>query len=218
MLPYSSFRAAAAGRGVDVLMVEHRGVGLSRQDADGVDLPPEALTVSQVVDDLAAVLDDCGVDQAVVYGWSYGTYLAQRLGVRHPERIAGMVLGSVVLSAQDDQVVREFLRDLYWHGRSSQTARAAELMRRAVAAGVVPVETTGAVAQIVHEFAGPAALERLLRLRLDGRGRWIWNRVARLGADEITPAGRCSWSPTSSAGSRTASSATHPSRTVCRST
>ncbi|MGY2067038.1 alpha/beta fold hydrolase [Blastococcus sp. SYSU DS0619] len=186
VLPYSSFRASAAGRGVDVVMVEHRGVGLSRQDADGVDLPPEALTVDQVVDDLAAVLDDCGVDQAVVYGSSYGTYLAQGLGVRHPERVAGMVLDSVMLGAHDGQVVRESLRDLYWHGRSSQTARAAELMRRAVAAGVVPVETTGAVTQIVHEFAGPAALERLLRLRLDGRGRWIWNRLAHLGADEIT--------------------------------
>lgn len=99
MLTYRSLRSAAATRNLDLIMVEHRGVGLSRQDPNGTDLPPEALTVDQVVADLAAVLDDCGVDRAVVYGSSYGTYLAQGLGVRHPDRVAGMVLDSPILTS-----------------------------------------------------------------------------------------------------------------------
>ena len=185
VLPYAAFRDDGARRGVDVVMVEHRGVGLSRLDDEGHDLPPEAFTVDQVVADLAAVLDDCGVPRAVVYGTSYGSYLAAGLGLRHPERVAGMVLDSAVLSARDDQVARQTLRHLYWHGGSTDTVRAAELIRAAVDAGAVTVESTGAVAQLVHEFAGPAVLEELLRLRLAGRGRRTWERLATLGAQEV---------------------------------
>lgn len=152
--------------GLDVVMVEHRGVGLSRIDDDERDLPPEALTVDQAVGDLAAVLDDCDASSAVVYGSSYGAYLAQGLGVRHPDRVAGMVLDSVILTVDDDLVVRQHLRDLYWHGTEPETTTAAALMRQAVASGVVTAASSGAVAQVVHEFAGPATLERLLRLRL----------------------------------------------------
>jgi pimeloyl-ACP methyl ester carboxylesterase len=185
VLPYAAFRADAARRGVDVVMVEHRGVGLSRLDDEGRDLPPEAFTVDQVVADLAAVLDACGAPRAVVYGASYGSYLAAGLGVRHPDRVAGMVLDSAVLSARDEQVARQTLRYLYWHSRTADTARAAELMRAAVDAGAVTVESTGAVAQLVHEFAGPAVLEQLLRLRLAGRGRRTWERLATLGDQEV---------------------------------
>ena len=186
VLPYAAFRDDAARRDVDVVMVEHRGVGLSRLDDEGRDLPPEAFTVDQVVADLAAVLDDCGSPQAVVYGSSYGSYLAAGLGVRHPDRVAGMLLDSAVLSARDDLVVRQTLRDLYWHGGTAETARAAELLRAAVDAGAVTTESTGAVAQLVHEFAGPAVLEELLRLRLAGRGRRTWERLATLGDQEVT--------------------------------
>ncbi len=55
---YRGFRRRAAAEGLDVIMVEHRGVGMSRHDDRGADLPPEALTIDQVVDDVAAVLDD----------------------------------------------------------------------------------------------------------------------------------------------------------------
>ncbi len=54
---YQGLRRRAASAGLDVIMVEHRGVGLSRRDDSGADLPPEALTIQQAVDDIAAVLD-----------------------------------------------------------------------------------------------------------------------------------------------------------------
>jgi pimeloyl-ACP methyl ester carboxylesterase len=68
---YRAFRRHAAVEGLDVIMVEHRGVGLSRHDDAGRDLPPEALSIDEAVDDVAAVLDDAQVDQAIVYGTSY---------------------------------------------------------------------------------------------------------------------------------------------------
>ena len=43
-----------AAEGLDVIMIEHRGVGMSRHDDSGADLAPAALTIEQVVDDVAA--------------------------------------------------------------------------------------------------------------------------------------------------------------------
>ncbi|PRC49291.1 alpha/beta hydrolase, partial [Mycobacterium sp. ITM-2017-0098] len=103
---YRAFRRRAAVAGLDVIMVEHRGVGLSRHDDAGADLPSEALTVDAAVDDIAAVLDDAQVDKAVVYGTSYGSYLAAGMGVRHPGRVQAMVLDSPLLSADDIDIVR----------------------------------------------------------------------------------------------------------------
>jgi pimeloyl-ACP methyl ester carboxylesterase len=74
---YKGLRRRAATAGLDVIMIEHRGVGMSRHDDSGADLPPEALTIDQVVDDVAAVLDDAHVDSAVIYGTSYGTYIGR---------------------------------------------------------------------------------------------------------------------------------------------
>lgn len=190
VLPYRSVRRRAAARGLEVLMVEHRGVGLSRRDSDGADLPVERVTVQAAADDVAAVLDDAGVDRAVLYGSSYGTYLAQVFGVRHPDRVAGMVLDSPVLSVVDDlRAVRAHLRGLLWEGTEPATARCAALLRRLVADGTVPAEETGRVATAVYEFGGPELLERLLTALARGRGRRTWRRIAALGADEADGAG-----------------------------
>jgi pimeloyl-ACP methyl ester carboxylesterase len=44
--------------------------------------------------DVAAVLDELGVDRAVVAGYSLGGAVAQELWHRHPERVSGLVLAS----------------------------------------------------------------------------------------------------------------------------
>ncbi|MEV4105976.1 alpha/beta fold hydrolase [Nonomuraea sp. NPDC049649] len=66
VVPYRGLRKQAARRKLDVLMVEHRGVGLSRTDTTGVDLAVEQVTLENAADDLAAVLDAAGVERAVV--------------------------------------------------------------------------------------------------------------------------------------------------------
>lgn len=43
-------------------------------------------------DDVAALLDELGVDRCVVVGHSMGGYVAVTLAARHPERVAGLVL------------------------------------------------------------------------------------------------------------------------------
>jgi proline iminopeptidase len=176
---YRGLRRRAAAEGLDVIMVEHRGVGMSRHDDSGADLPPPALTIDQAVDDLAAVLDDAAVDKAIVYGTSYGTYLAAGLGVRHPDRVQAMILDSPLLSIHDIDAVRAALRTLLWDGASPETAELAQKVRRLVDDGVLTPAATQ-VAALVYGFGGAPLLDRQLDLLLEGR-TWLWTALNQFG-------------------------------------
>jgi pimeloyl-ACP methyl ester carboxylesterase len=179
---YRGLRRRAAAAGLDVIMIEHRGVGMSRHDDDGADLPPDALTVNQVVDDVAAVLDDANVDSAVIYGSSYGTYVAAGVGVRHPGRVRSMVLDSPLLSRHDIVIVRRAIRRLLLRGDSPETAPLAPKVRKLVGAGVMTASATQVVATI-YGHGGATLLDRQLDLLLDGRNMlwWAISRFATLG-------------------------------------
>lgn len=176
--PYRALRRRAAAAGFDVIMVEHRGIGMSRHTDAGADLPPEAITVAQVVDDIAAVLDDAGVHEAVLYGTSYGSYIASGFGVRHPDRIAAMVLDSPLLSTADIEVVRSAVRGLLWEGTDPDTADLAPKVRRLVAGGALATRG-GELAGLLYGFGGAALLDRQLDLLLRGR-TVVWSGLARL--------------------------------------
>ena len=185
---YRGFRRRAAADGLDVIMIEHRGVGMSRHDDDGADLPPDALTIEQVVDDVAAVLDDAQVDKAVIYGTSYGAYVAAGIGVRHPNRVHAMVLDSPVLSAHDIDVVREATRRLLWDGDDPETASLAPKVRQLVDAEVLTPHATQ-LAAAMYGLAGPVVLQRQLDLLLAGRS-WLWSgldQAARYVFDRKAP-------------------------------
>lgn len=179
---YKGLRRRAAAAGLDVIMIEHRGVGMSRHDDSGADLPPEAITVNQVVDDIAAVLDDAHVDSAVIYGASYGTYVAAGFGVRHPARVWAMILDSPLLSRHDIVIVRRAIRRLLLRGDSPETAALAPKMRKLVDAGAMTPAATQVVATI-YGYGGADLLERELDLLLDGRKLlwWAMSRFTTLG-------------------------------------
>lgn len=179
---YRGLRRRAAAAGLDVIMIEHRGVGLSRHDDSGADLPPRALTVNQVVDDVAAVLDDARVDSAVIYGTSYGTYIASGVGVRHPGRVHAMVLDSPLLSRHDIVLVRRAIRRLLLRGDSPETAPLAPKVRKLVDAGVMTAAATQVVATI-YGYGGATLLDRQLDLLLENRKLlwWAISQFATLG-------------------------------------
>lgn len=176
---YRGLRRRAAAEGLDVIMVEHRGVGMSRHDDAGADLPPAALTIEQVVDDVAAVLDDAQVADAVLYGTSYGSYIAAGLGVRHPARVHAMVLDSPVLSGRDIDMVRETLRTLLWHGEHPETIDLAGKMRRLAGDGVMS-PAAAQVASGLYGLGGASLLNRQLDLLLAGR-TLVWTVLDRAG-------------------------------------
>jgi len=186
---YRAFRRHAAVAGLDVIMVEHRGVGLSRHDDAGRDLPPEALSIEAVVDDIAAVLDDAQVNRAIIYGTSYGTYLAAGVGVRHPARVHAMVLDSPLLSADADiSEVRAQIRRVLWAGTDGDGAELAAKVRRLVAEGLFDPPAVLRAAGI-YGIAGPQVLRRQLDLLLAGHD-WLWAAVGlgtRLLLERETP-------------------------------
>ncbi|SPM41484.1 hydrolase [Mycobacterium numidiamassiliense] len=174
---YKGLRRRAAAAGLDVIMIEHRGVGMSRHDDFGADLPPHAFTVDQVVDDVAAVLDDAHVDSAVIYGTSYGTYIAAGLGIRHPGRVSAMVLDSPLLSRHDIAIVREAIRGLLVDGDSPETAALAAKVRKLIDAGLMS-PPAGEIAATIYAYGGPSLLDRELDLLLGGR-MMLWHMLSR---------------------------------------
>jgi pimeloyl-ACP methyl ester carboxylesterase len=177
---YRGLRRRAAAEGLDVIMIEHRGVGMSRHDDSGADLPPEALTIEQVVDDVAAVLDDAQVNSAIIYGTSYGTYVAAGVGVRHPGRVHAMILDSPLLARDDIDAVRRALRSVLWHGHDPETKDLAHKVRRLVDHGVM-TPAAAQLAAVVYGFGGAELLERQLDLLLGGR-RLLWSGMNRVAA------------------------------------
>jgi pimeloyl-ACP methyl ester carboxylesterase len=52
------------------------------------------ITYEGMADDVAALLDQLGVDQAVVFGYSMGASTAIQVAVRHPEKVSRLVAAS----------------------------------------------------------------------------------------------------------------------------
>jgi pimeloyl-ACP methyl ester carboxylesterase len=128
------------------------------------------------------VLDDANVDSAVLYGTSYGTYVAAGVGVRHPGRVRAMVLDSPLLSHHDIVIVRHAIRQLLLTGDSPETASLAPKVRKLVDTGMMTGSATQLVAT-VYGYGGAALLDRQLDLVLDGRNM-LWRALSRL----VTPA------------------------------
>jgi pimeloyl-ACP methyl ester carboxylesterase len=68
-----------------VIVLDNRGAGRS-------DKPRGPYRMSTLADDVAAVLDAAGAKKAIVVGISLGGMIAQHVALRHPDRVAGLVL------------------------------------------------------------------------------------------------------------------------------
>jgi pimeloyl-ACP methyl ester carboxylesterase len=92
-------------RQVDALQHAHRlivpdlrGFG----DSSGF---PGTPSVDQLADDVAMVLDEVGVDRAVVGGLSMGGYVSLAFARRHPRRLRGLILANT-RAEPDDEAAR----------------------------------------------------------------------------------------------------------------
>ncbi len=63
-----------------------------------------------------ALLDAAGIDQAHIFGLSFGATTAQQMAIEHPDRVKTLVLGSSTAGGErylaPDRAVRDFLRRL----------------------------------------------------------------------------------------------------------
>ncbi|AMD88188.1 hypothetical protein AXF14_12105 [Actinomyces radicidentis] len=168
--PYAGLRARTSRIGVDVLMVEHRGVGLSRRDTTGHDLLAEDLTVDAVIDDLLSVLDAVRAPRALVFGSSYGAYLAVALGERAPERVAAMVLDSPLLTTRALRAERRAVRAALWEGSVPGSAVLSARVR-ALSHGGLPDDELVDALRAAWELGGPELSRAVTDAWARGRGR-----------------------------------------------
>lgn len=91
---------AFADEGFDVVRYDQRDAGSSTRFGHAVRRGPWSMlrgpgpasyTAEEMVDDAVAVLDAVGWDRAVVFGHSLGGVAAQRLALRHPDRVLALV-------------------------------------------------------------------------------------------------------------------------------
>jgi len=78
----------------EVICPDNRGVG-------GSELGEAELTIDGMAADLEALLDAIGVERLPVVGWSMGGFVAQRLAIRAPARVAALALLSSDPGAPD---------------------------------------------------------------------------------------------------------------------
>lgn len=170
--PYRAFRRRAAHGGLDVIMIEHRGVGHSRDDVSGRPLPHSAMWVTDVVHDIAAVLDREGARSAYIVGSSYGSFLASSFAARHPERVSGMILDSALQSTSDLALERGRIRELFWDADTD----AAQSVRRLIDTGQGGAHLLEVI-RAAYELGGDELLRPLLAGRLAGARSPAWRSL-----------------------------------------
>lgn len=78
--------------GFFVIIPDNRGTGHS-------DAPPPPYSLYTMADDVEAVMEDAGVESAILAGVSMGGMLAQRVALDHPERVRGLLLAATTSGA-----------------------------------------------------------------------------------------------------------------------
>ncbi len=89
-LPGSVWRHRAeelAERDFRVVVPDNRGTG-------GSDAPLPPYSMAEIAGDVVAVMDEAGLDSAIVCGVSFGGMVAQHLVLDHPRRVDGLMLVS----------------------------------------------------------------------------------------------------------------------------
>jgi pimeloyl-ACP methyl ester carboxylesterase len=168
-----------------VVAYDARGHGASTPAPD-----PDAYDYDDLVCDLQAVLDDRGIERAVLAGASMGAHTAVRLALDAPRRVAGLVVITPAFDPQADG--RELER---WDALSEGLRRGGvEGFVEAYGEPEVPErwrETIGRVLrQRLSAHEHPAALADALRAVPRSRPFQAWEDLAHVEAPTVVVASR----------------------------
>lgn len=98
------FCALLVDVGFFVIRLDNRDIGLSQATGGPEDLEAN-YDLTDMADDVLAVLDDLGVEKAHLVGMSMGGFIAQLLAIHHPSRVASLGLMSTAPSSDPEFLV-----------------------------------------------------------------------------------------------------------------
>jgi pimeloyl-ACP methyl ester carboxylesterase len=87
-----------------IVYFDHRGNGRSSGD------DPESWTLAQWGDDVKGLCDALGIEKPIVYGVSFGGFVAQAYATRHPNHPAKLVLTSTAAHIDFNEIFAAFER------------------------------------------------------------------------------------------------------------
>ena len=137
--------------GLRIVRPDLRGHGLSDRPDSGYNLAHHAA-------DLAAVLESCGLEEAVVAGYSVGGGIALEMALTMPEPVGGLVLLSPVMPDRPFEAV--FMDNLREVARVTRAEGIAAAMAGPWAASPL----------FAHSFGKPGIRERVLDITRDFPG------------------------------------------------
>jgi pimeloyl-ACP methyl ester carboxylesterase len=129
---------------------------------------PGTPSIDQLADDAARVLDEAGVDRAVVGGLSMGGYVALAFAWRHPGRLRGLVLADTRAEADDEAVRANRDRAIADASKGTGASFIEQLMPRLV--GPTTLASRPEVVEEVRQIAAaqvPPAIVGALRAMRD---------------------------------------------------
>jgi pimeloyl-ACP methyl ester carboxylesterase len=89
-----------------VVMIDNRGVGES-------DAPAGPYSVAQMAADVAAVLDEAGIEETHLFGVSLGGYIAQEFTLTWPERVQKLILCSTAVGGAKAHPMPEKTQEIF---------------------------------------------------------------------------------------------------------
>jgi pimeloyl-ACP methyl ester carboxylesterase len=111
-----------------VIYLDHRANGRS------VNTDPRTWTLAQWGDDVKEFCDTLGIERPIVYGWSFGGFVAQSYATRYPDHPDKLILASTAATRDLSQVFAAFERiggptarevaERFWTNPSPETREA----------------------------------------------------------------------------------------------
>jgi non-heme chloroperoxidase len=95
---------AALPDSIRAIAITARGHGDAGKPQDGYD-------ADQMAADVIAVMNELGIERAIVAGHSMGAWTARRIAVTHPERVLGVVLAGAFASFHDKPELEGLLEE-----------------------------------------------------------------------------------------------------------
>lgn len=107
-----------------ILYLDHRGNGRSTGN------DPATWNLSQWGDDVKGLCDTLGIEKPIVFGASFGGFVAQSYATRHPQHPAGLILASTAAKVDFSAIFRAFeqfggldarqVAEAYWRAPTSE--------------------------------------------------------------------------------------------------